>query len=113
MKKWRETVGTDLNTIAVARTDIEGLENKVFEGASTRVIEAAPPAAGLEPLDPNRKIKAPYDENNPFLKQYTNHAEEMIVNKFADAVDDLYPNLLDVNGKLYLHQSNPKGMWSM
>ena len=59
LKKWRETVGTDLNTIAVARTDIEGLENKVFEGASPRVIEAAPPAAGLEPLDPNRKIKAP------------------------------------------------------
>ncbi|MBA4836657.1 hypothetical protein H1R82_08455 [Thermoactinomyces intermedius] len=110
LKKWRETVGTDLNTIAVARTDIEGLENKVFEGASTRVIEAAPPAAGLEPLDTNRKIKAPYDENNPFLKQYTNHAEEMIVNKFADAVDDLYPNPLDVKGKLYLHQSNPKGV---
>ncbi|MBH8602599.1 hypothetical protein, partial [Thermoactinomyces sp. CICC 23799] len=110
LKKWREEVGTDLDTIAVARTDIEGLEGEVFQGASPEVIKAARKEAGLKPLSENRKIKAPYDENNPRHKQFTRHAEEMIANKFADAVDNLYENPLEVKGKLYLHQSNKTGV---
>jgi hypothetical protein len=108
LKKWRETVGTDLNTIAVARTDIEGLEGEVFKGASPSVIKNAPEVAGLKPLDeemPNRPIKAPF--KNPKAR---NHAEEMVINKFIKAVENKYSNDLDVKGKLYIHQSNPDGV---
>ncbi|MBH8609420.1 hypothetical protein [Thermoactinomyces sp. CICC 10521] len=107
LKNLREKVGTDIDTIAVGRTDVKGLEGIVFEGASPRVIKEAPPEAGLKPLDeemPNRPIKAPF---NP---PYDRHAEEMVINKFVEKVDALYPNPQDVKGKLYIHQSNSDGV---
>jgi hypothetical protein len=105
LENLREKVGTDIDTIAVGRTDIEGLEDVVFEGASPEVMKVAPKEAGLKPLDPNRKIKAPFDS-----PRFTRHAEEMVINQFVDAVDAKFPNPLDVKGKLYIHQSNPRGV---
>jgi hypothetical protein len=108
LKKWREEVGTDLDTIAVARTDIEGLEGEVFKGASPEVIKAAKKEAGLKSLDeemPDRPIKAPF--KNPL---FVNHAEEVVINKFVYAVDKKFKNPDDVKGKLYIHQSNNRGV---
>jgi len=83
------------------------LENEVFKGASPEVLKVAPPEAGLKPLDPNRKIKAPFKS-----PRFTRHAEEMVINEFVKAVDAKFPNPLDVKGKLYIHQSNTKGVCS-
>ncbi|MGA8944097.1 MAG: hypothetical protein WB502_15490 [Thermoactinomyces sp.] len=113
LKKWRKTVGTELDTIAVARTDIEGLESEVFQGASPEVIKAAPKEAGLKPLDeemPDRIIKAPFEGKKS--QRFTRHAEEMVINKFINAVDKKYQNPQDVKGKLYIHQSNNGGVCS-
>lgn len=107
LKKWREKVSTDKHTIAVGRTDIEGLEGEVFEGASPGVIKAASKEAGLESLDikyPNRTIKAPY--RSPRL---TRHAEEYLMAEFEEAVKKARLNPKEVSGKLYIHQSNPRG----
>lgn len=107
LKKWREKVSTDKHTIAVGRTDIEGLEGEVFEGASPGVIKAASKEAGLESLDikyPNRTIKAPY--RSPRL---TRHAEEYLMAEFEEAVKKAELNPKAVYGKLYIHQSNPRG----
>jgi hypothetical protein len=108
LENLREKVGTDIDTIAVGRTDIEGLEDVVFEGASPEVMKVAPKEAGLKPLDPNRKIKAPF--KNPFER----HAEEMVINQFVEAVEanPKYKNPLDVKEKLYIHQSNTTGVCS-
>ena len=109
LKKWRETVKTDKHTIAVGRTDIKGLEDEVFQGASPSVIKAAPEEAGLKPLDPKdptRKIRSPY-ENFPYANR---HAEEMVIDKFVKKVDAIYSKPQDVKGKLYIHQSNPDGV---
>ncbi|MBA4551313.1 hypothetical protein H1043_05995 [Thermoactinomyces vulgaris] len=110
LKKWREEVGNDLDTIAVARTDIEGLEGEVFKGASPEVIKAAKKEAGLKSLDeemPDRPIKAPFKSS-----QFKNHAEEMVINKFIARIEKLkkYANPEDVKGKFFIHQSNTTGV---
>jgi hypothetical protein len=103
---YREEIGVPkTNTVAVGRTDIEGLENEVFKGASPKVVKES---KNLKPLDeemPDRLIKSPGK-----IPLFTRHAEEGVINKFVQAVDKKFPNPKDVKGKLYIYQSNPTGV---
>jgi len=92
------------DTIAVGKTDVEGLETTTFEGGSPRVRQQA----GLTDLDtafPDRPIKAPYE--NP---AFTRHAEEDIISSFVKAVEDAGISPEDVKGTLSIRQSNANGV---
>ena len=94
----------ETDTIAVGRTDIKGLQDILFEGGSPKVRQEA----GLPSLDaemPYRKIRAPY-KNSLFV----NHAEEGVINQFDNAVQKSGINPVDVEGSVYILQSNPKGV---
>ena len=101
----REKYGlSDTNTVAVGKTDVPGLENMTFEGGSPKVRNEL----GLPDLDsemPNRSIKAPSD--NPLFNR---HAEEVIANKFDNAVKNAGLSADEVDGTLRIHQSNPSGV---
>ncbi|MED4040364.1 ribonuclease YeeF family protein [Niallia taxi] len=91
-------------TVAVGKTDVEGLEDLTFVGGSPKVRKEA----NLPDLDvamPNRNIKAP--SNNPL---FTRHAEEGVLNEFDAAVMQKGLNPEEVTGTLRLHQSNPSGV---
>uniref|UniRef100_UPI003F4912B4 ribonuclease YeeF family protein n=1 Tax=Niallia taxi TaxID=2499688 RepID=UPI003F4912B4 len=91
-------------TVAVGKTDVEGLEDLTFVGGSPKVRkEAALP--DLDEAMPNRNIKAP--SNNPL---FTRHAEEGVLNEFDAAVMQKGLNPEEVTGTLRLHQSNPSGV---
>ena len=80
------------------------LENMTFEGGSPKVRNEL----GLPDLDsemPNRSIKAPSD--NPLFNR---HAEEVIANKFDNAVKNAGLSADEVDGTLRIHQSNPSGV---
>lgn len=92
------------NTIAVGKTDVKGLENIVFEGASPNVRKAA----GLQDIDiiyPNRVIKS-----SGKISAATRHAEEVVANEFVRAVEKIGLEPENVVGTLRIHQSNPKGV---
>ena len=94
----------DTNTIAVGKTNVPGLEDIMFEGGSPKVRKQL----GIQDLDvemPNRSIKAPSD--NPL---FTRHAEEVIVNKFDNAVHERGIPIENIVGVLRIHQSNPSGV---
>ncbi|MHC5319547.1 ribonuclease YeeF family protein [Listeria kieliensis] len=100
-KKWNVPQS---ETIAVAKTDVPGLENLRLEGGSPKVRKEA----GLPDLDvafPNRNIKAPAE--NPL---FTRHAEEDILNQFDRAIGNLEVDPQQIKGTLYLRQSNPSGV---
>lgn len=78
----------ETQTVAAARTDIPGLEARVFEGASPKVMREA----GL-PQPPAGPISAPF--NNPL---FVRHAEERVSNALANAIDAL-PAGTDLAGK--------------
>lgn len=91
-------------TVAVGKTDVEGLEDLTFIGGSPKVRKEA----NLPDLDvamPNRNIKAP--SNNPL---FSRHAEEGVLNEFDAAVMQKGLNPEEVTGTLRLHQSNPSGV---
>lgn len=91
-------------TVAVGKTDVEGLEDLTFVGGSPKVRKEA----NLPDLDvemPDRNIKAP--SNNPL---FTRHAEEGVLNEFDAAVMQKGLNPEEVTGTLRLHQSNPSGV---
>ena len=91
-------------TIAVGKTDVKGLEDFTFEGASPGVRKEA----GLPSLDeimPNREIQAP--RLNPL---FTRHAEEDVANQFIEAVNRSGLKPEEVTGTLRIHQSNPTGV---
>ena len=94
----------EIDTIAIDKTDVKGLENNIFEGESPNVRKEA----GLPDLDEiwkDRNIK--YPGNNPL---FSRHAEEVVVNQFDKAVMDAGINPTDVKGVLKIHQSNPTGV---
>ncbi|WP_419883532.1 pre-toxin TG domain-containing protein [Peribacillus sp. B-H-3] len=102
----------ETHTIAVGKTDISGLEEKIFEGSSIKVRREA----GLPDLDdimPNREIRAPYDGSNPRHIQFMKHAEEGVINEFDMAIKKLGVNPNEVEGTLVVHQSNPRGVCSI
>ncbi|SFU79824.1 hypothetical protein, partial [Butyrivibrio sp. INlla21] len=94
----------ETNTIAVGKTNVKGLENITFEGASPKVRQQA----GIGDLDdvyPNRKIVSPGK-----IASTTRHAEEGVANEFVDAVENARLKPEEVVGTLKIHQSNPKGV---
>jgi hypothetical protein len=93
----------ETQTIAIGKTDVKGLEGKIFEGGSPKVRKEA----GLPDLDtvmPNRPIKSP--SSHPLS---TRHAEEGVINEFILEVERVGLKAEEVTGTLNLHQSNPKG----
>jgi hypothetical protein len=79
----------DTQTVAVGKTDIPGLRGATFEGASPKVLrEAGLPQAEKGP------IAAP--NKNPL---FTRHAEEMVANQFAKAVDARGLTAADLAGR--------------
>lgn len=104
--------GEPLDTVAVGKTDVIGLENKVFKGASPTVRTAA----GLSSLDeqyPDRAIKAPWDTRKRGYGQFTRHAEEGVMAEFEAAIKEAGIEDNDVKGNLYIHQSNSDGVCPM
>jgi hypothetical protein len=91
------------NTVAIGKTDVEGLENFTFKGASPEVRRQAG-LSDVDTLNPNREIKSPARD-----PRGRNHAEEGIVNDFNDAVNAAKIRPEEVKGTLYVHQSNPRG----
>ena len=82
------------NTLAVARTDIPGLEGTVVEGLSPSLRARA----GLPSLDEvygvDRTIKSPYQ--NPL---FTRHAEEDLFNGLSQKIDSSGLSATDLAGK--------------
>ena len=98
-RKWKVP---ETDTIAVGKTNVPGLEGKVFEGGSPKVRKEA----GLPELDeafPYRTVRSPF--NNPRAR---NHAEEGIFAQFEAAVQNMDSE--NVRGTLAMHQSNPSGV---
>ena len=92
------------NTIAVAKTNVKGLEEMIFEGGSPAVRKDA----GLPNYDisnPNRAIKS-----SGKIPSATRHAEEVVANEFVEAVEKAGIEAKDVVGALRVHQSNPSGV---
>lgn len=87
----------ETHTVAAARTDIPGLQGKVFEGASPKVLKEA----GL-PQPEAGPISAPF--KNPL---FVRHAEERVANELARAIDALPPGT-DLAGRtVSVHVSQP------
>jgi len=96
-------VPDDIHTIAVGRTDVPGLENEIFEGASPSVRQAA----GL-PHATRGDIKSPAP-----LTRDQEHAEEDLFNRFKRRVEDRRLKQSDFEGRtLTIHVSNPIGVCS-
>ena len=94
----------ETDTIAVGKTDVPGLEGKVFEGGSPKVRKEA----GLPDLDdafPDREIKSP--RKNAF---FTRHAEEDVIQDFVRSVEELGLPDDEIEGVFKLHQSNSSGV---
>ncbi|ALC83157.1 MULTISPECIES: ribonuclease YeeF family protein [Bacillus] len=100
-KKWNVP---ETETVAVGKTDVNGLEDLTFEGGSPKVRKEAR-LPDLDEVMPDRNIKAP--GNNPL---FTRHAEEGVLNEFDSAVIKAGIKPEDVVGTLKLHQSNPSGV---
>jgi hypothetical protein len=94
----------DAETLAVAKTNVKGLERHTFEGASPKVLKKAG-LPSLNEIMPNRLIKAP--SNNPLFIQ---HAEEYVFNLFDQEVSKAGIDPSDVTGVLRVYQSNPAGV---
>jgi filamentous hemagglutinin len=94
----------DTNTVGVARTNVPGLQDEVFEGAS-----AVPRReAGLPPAETG-PIKSP--NASPL---FSNHAEEDIANQFVAAVDKAGLKPSDLDGKeLLMRIQNEGGVCSI
>ena len=100
-RKWKVP---ETDTIAVGKTNVPGLEEKVFEGGSPKVRKEA----GLPDLDdafPDRKIQSP--RRNPL---FTRHAEEDVIQDFVRNVEELGISDDEISGVFQLHQSNPSGV---
>jgi RHS repeat-associated protein len=99
-----------LKTALVGRTDVKGLENKVFEAGSAKVRQALGVEATAGP------IRAPYPPNDPRYAMFVGHAEEEFGNQFLKALQDVgyKPNaqgiFADPSGHALLLINNPAGV---
>jgi hypothetical protein len=91
------------NTVAVGKTDVQGLEGMTFKGASPQVRKDAL-LPDLDVIAPNRPIQSPGK-----LPIDRKHAEEGVITEFVDAVSGAGLEPGQVKGTFYVHQSNPKG----
>jgi hypothetical protein len=102
IEEFRGRIGVpDRHTVGVARTNVPGLEDMKFEGASPKVrYEAGLPRANPGPI-----------VTPAAFTRYGRHAEEDIANQFVRAVEErgLKPSDLDGH-KLVIHISNPNGV---
>lgn len=100
-RKWKVP---ETDTIAVGKTNVPGLEGKVFEGGSPKVRKEA----GLPDLDdafPDREIRS-----SGKISSATRHAEENVANDFINAIKEVGLEAENVTGTFKIHQSNPKGV---
>lgn len=98
-----------LDTVAVGKTDIPGLEGFVFKGASPKVRKMAK-LPTLDEQYPARLIKAPWNTHKRGYGQFTRHAEEGVIAEFEKAVNSIGLKPEEVKGTLYIHQSNKDGV---
>ena len=91
------------DTIAVGRTNVPGLEDLPFEGASPAVRQEA----GLPPTIPG-EIQSPSQ-----IPRDRKHAEEDLFNQFIRKVEERRLRSSDLEGKLVIHVSNPNGVCSV
>jgi hypothetical protein len=89
-----------LDTVAVGRTNVPGLEGITFEGASPQVWKKAG-----RPIPPPGKYESP----SPLARD-RRHAEGGIFNRFDQEVWERGLRPSDVEGKLVIHVSNPQGV---
>jgi hypothetical protein len=89
------------DTVAVARTNVPGLEHITFEGASPQArYQAGLPAANEGPIKPPRH-----------LASYGRHAEEDIANQVVRAIDEQGVAARNLKGSILDMQiSHPKGV---
>jgi hypothetical protein len=93
----RHDLSPDLNTVAAGRTNIRGLENETFFGASPKVRREA----GLPKLE-DGPIQSP--NPNPLLRR---HAEEDVGNQFVRSVEQRGLKAADLDGRtLRMHLSS-------
>jgi hypothetical protein len=102
-KYLKELLGRD--TIAIGITNIKGLTDKIFEGASATVRRYAG-MPNLNDIAPNRPIKSPRN-----LPLFTRHAEEDLANQFVYAVERAGLTPDEVVGILHILQSNSGGVF--
>jgi hypothetical protein len=104
LEEFRVRIGVPYrHTVGIGRTNVPGLENTRFEGASPWVRDEA----GLPRATPG-PIASPSS-----IARDRGHAEEDIANQFVRAVEQrgLQPSDLDGH-KLVIHISNPNGVCS-
>ena len=89
-----------LDTVAVGRTNVPGLEGITFKGASPGVWKKAG-----QPVPPPAKYESP-----SLLARDRRHAEGGIFNRFDQEVQERGLRPSDIEGKLVIHVSNPKGV---
>jgi hypothetical protein len=101
IEEFRARIGVPTShTVAVGRTNVPSLETMKFEGASRAVRKDA----GLPPAIPGT-IRSPAQ-----LARDRWHAEEDLFNQFDRAVEQRGLLRSDVEGKLVIHVSNPRGV---
>jgi hypothetical protein len=101
IEEFRSRIGVPTrHTVAVARTNVPGFEDVMFEGASPKVLKEArlPPAT-----EGNFKSPSP-------LARGLGHAEEVLFNEFDRAVEKRGLRPSDIEGKFVIHVSNPYGV---
>ena len=102
LEAFRDRIGVpETHTVAVARTNVPGLENEKFEGASPSVWDEAK----LPRATPGA-IRSP--SASP---RYQDHAEQDVANQFIRKVEALGLTPSDLDGHtLAIHISHPKGV---
>jgi hypothetical protein len=94
-------IGPDLQTLAIARSNVPGLEGVTFNGGSPAIYDAA----GLPRPEPG-----PISSPNP-LPLFQNHAEQDIANQFVNAVNNAGLTQAELAGRnLNIMISNPTGV---
>lgn len=102
--------GVPLNTLAIGRTNVPGLEGIDFVGRSSAVRKAMnDPTLDEDPEFKDRSIRAPYSKES---YSFTRHAEEDLIAHFEKEVEKIGLLPEEVEGTLYIHQSNFNGVCS-
>ena len=102
----RDAIGRiEGDTIAVARTNIKGLDDMLFVGGSPSMLKNAK-SDFIYKASPNSPVYTP--PNLQFRAH--DHAEQVVINNFIHAVEKRGLKNDEVNGILEIHQSNSAGV---